>query len=271
MKKVIVIAGLLLATSTVLPSFVPDREETAANGTNFMRTVKNNAFTYGERLEYRVHYGFVNAGTIEMEVKPTPVNIKGRMAYHIVGHGRSLSAFDWVYKVRDKFETYIDTQGILPLQFVKNQKEGGYADTDFVIFDHKQKKYFSKKGSKPAPVDVQDILSVAYYARTIDVKNAKEGTTFTLNVYLDNEIHALKFRIDGREELDTDIGRVHAVRVIPEVVNGRVFKDKDALKVWVTDDENKLPLRIQAEILVGSIKVDITKQSGLKNPINFKK
>jgi len=272
MRNVIVSISLFAVLTTgllSLNSFTSDRNE--VNAQFEMRSVTNNAFTYGEALNYRVHYGFVNAGTIEMKVKDKPVMINGRKTYHIDGIGKSKSGFDWIFKVRDHFESYLDSQSILPLQFVKTQKEGGYEDTDFVIFDHKKKKYFSKKGSKDAPVDIQDVISVAYYARTVDVKNAKMGTEFTLNVYLDNEIHSLKFKVDKREVIDTDLGKVNAILIIPQVISGRVFKDKEALKVWVSDDENKVPLRIQAEILVGSIKADITGYSGLKHAINFSK
>ncbi len=270
MKKVIVLMSVFGALAT-LPAFIEKDKVEPEYRTFEMRKITNKAFTYGEKLNYRVHYGFVNAGDIELQVKPTPVNINGRYAYHIDGFGKSRSGFDWMFKVRDRFETYIDTQAILPLQFVKNQKEGGYEDTDFVIFDHKLKKYFSKKGSKTTPIDIQDVLSVAYYARTLDVRNSPVGTEFILNVYLDNEIYPLKFRIDGREVLSTDVGKINSIRIIPEVINGRVFKDKNAMKVWVSDDENKLPLRIQADILVGSIKADITGHSGLKNELNVKK
>lgn len=270
MKKVIVIIGVL-AVLGMLPAFIGRDNYQTTNETFEMRSIKNNAFTYGEKLNYRVHYGFINAGYIDVHVKEKPVIINGRPTYHIDGYGRSRSGFDWMFKVRDHFESYLDTQAILPLQFVKNQKEGGYEDSDFVIFDHKLKKYFSKKGSKAATPDIQDVLSVAYYARTIDIKGAKPGTVFTLNVYLDNEIHALTFKIDGREVLNTDLGKINTVRVIPEVIGGRVFKGKDAMKVWVTDDENKLPVRMQADLAIGSVKADITNYSGLKHSISFKK
>lgn len=270
MKKVMIILGVLGIVGT-LPAFINKGENQPNQGAVEMRSVINNAFTYGEKSTYRVHYGFVNAGYIDIKIADKPVIINGRGTYHIDGYGRSRSGFDWMFKVRDHFESYVDTQAILPLQFIKNQKEGDYEDTDFVLFDHGKKKYFSKKGSKAMSPDIQDVLSVAYYARTLDIKDAKPGTEYMLNVYLDNEIYPLKFRIAGREVLNTDLGKINAVRVIPEVINGRVFKDKDALKVWVTDDENKLVLRIQADILVGSLKVDITSQSGLMHPINFKK
>lgn len=270
MKKVIAFLGLI-AILAALPAFT-NRDDSGLqiDDTLNLRSVTNTAFTYGEKLEYRVHYGFVNAGYIDLEVKPQPVTVKGRGTYHIDGFGRSRSGFDWMFKVRDHFESFLDTQAILPLQFIKNQKEGGYEDTDFVLFNYKLKKYFSKKGSQEIPLDIQDVLSVAYYARTLDVKDKPIGTEFLLNVYLDNEIHTLKFRIDGFETLKTDVGKIKTIRVIPEVIGGRVFKDKNALKVWVSNDDNKLPVRLQADILVGSIKVDITKYSGLMRGLNFK-
>lgn len=271
MKKVIAFLGLIAVLATLQAFTYSNQQELQTDETVNMRTITNTAFTYGEKLEYRVHYGFINAGYIDIQVKEAPVDIKGRGTYHIDGFGRSRSGFDWMFKVRDHFQSYLDTQALLPLQFVKSQKEGDYEDSDFVIFNYSKKKYFSKKGSQDMPLDIQDVLSVAYYARTLDVKNSPDGTVFTLNVYLDNEIHALNFRIDGRETIKTDVGKVKAIRVIPEVVGGRVFKDKDALKVWVSDDDNKLPLRIQADILVGSIKVDITKYNGLMHALNLKK
>lgn len=270
MKKVIAFLGLIAVLGT-LPAFIDkDAQEINTDSQVKLRSVENNAFTYGEHLKYRVHYGFVNAGYIDLKVKEKPVVIKGRGAYHIDGFGRSRSGFDWMFRVRDHFQSYLDTQALVPLQFIKNQKEGGYEDTDFVIFNYKLKKYFSKKGVKEIPLDIQDVISVAYYARTLKVKDVPIGTTYTLNVYLDNEIFPLAFRIDGRETINTDIGKIKAVRVIPQAIDGRVFKDKDALKVWISDDENKLPLRIKAEIMVGSVKADITHQSGLKHALNYK-
>lgn len=271
MKKVIAFLGLIAVLGT-LPAFIDkDAKEVHTDDTVKLRTVENNAFTFGEHTKYRVHYGFINAGYIDLKIKENPVYIKGRPTYHIDGFGRSRSGFDWMFKVRDHFQSYLDTSALVPLQFIKSQKEGGYEDSDFVIFNYKLKKYFSKKGVKEIPLDIQDVVSVAYYARTLPVKDVPIGTAYELNVYLDNEIFPLKFKIDGRETIKTDIGEINAVRVSPQAVDGRVFKDKDALKVWISDDENKLPLRIEAEILVGSVKADITHQSGLKSPLNFKK
>lgn len=271
MKKVIAFLGLIAVLGT-LPAFI-DKEAQQIHTSDQLklRTVENNAFTFGEHLKYRVHYGFINAGYIDLKIKENPVMIKGRPTYHIDGYGRSRSGFDWMFKVRDHFQSYLDTQALVPLQFVKSQKEGGYEDSDFVIFNYNLKKYFSKKGSKKIPLDIQDVISVAYYARTLPVKDVPIGTSYEIKVYLDNEIFPLKFRVDRREVIKTDIGKINAVRVMPEAIDGRVFKDKDALKVWISDDDNKLPLRIEAEILVGSIKADITHQSGLKHALNFKK
>lgn len=258
----------LIPLSAVFCAFLFQKPE---QGFIDWRTIHNNAFTYGEKLEYRLHYGIINAGTIEMKVAEKPAVIDGRGTYHIDGYGKSIPSFDWMFKVRDHFESYVDTQAMLPLRFIKDQKEGGYNDHDYVTFNYFLKKCFNKKGTKDIPVDIQDVISVVYYARTLDMKNAKKGDEFPLALYLDNEVYKLKFKYDGKETIKTDVGKINALRIVPEVVADRVFRTKDAMTIWVSDDENKVPLRIKAEILIGSLKCDITGYSGLKYELNKKK
>jgi len=227
----------------------------------------NNAWTGGEMLKYRVHYGIVNAARIEMYVNPRPVKMYDREVWHIEAKGKSVRAFDWFFKVRDNFQTYIDQDAIQPHQFIKKMKEGDYEDSDFAIFNYKIKKVSSKKGSLKIPANIQDVISAIYYSRTLNIKNAKAGDMFPLSVYLDGEIYPLKIKYVGKEIVKTDIGKVHAVKVIPMVIADRVFKDEEGLELWVSDDENKVPLRVKAELAVGSIKVDLTEYKGLKHKL----
>src|SRR5690606_18313104 len=149
--------------------------------------------------------------------------------------------------------------------YVKQIEEGSYKDNDFAIFNHDLKKVFAKKGNIDIPANVQDVISAIYYARTLNLKDAKAGDVFPIEVYLDGEIFALGIKYLGRETIKTDIGKVNAIKIQPLVVADRVFKEKDGLMLWVSDDDNKVPLRIKAELMVGSLKVDITKTSGLKH------
>ncbi|TNE81731.1 MAG: DUF3108 domain-containing protein [Bacteroidetes bacterium] len=232
------------------------------------RTWSNNAWTGGEYLKYRVHYGVINAGEIEMTVEKETVEINKRKVWHINAKGRSYSGFDWFFKVRDHFQTYIDQASIVPHQFVKSMQEGGYNDTDFALFNHKKKWLSSKKGSMRIEPDVQDVISAIYYARTLDISKASPGDTFPLQVYLDGVIYPLRIKYIGKEVIKTDIGKVNAVKVIPMVVADRVFKEDEGLELWVSDDANKVPLRVKAALAVGSIKVDITGHKNLKHKLN---
>lgn len=258
-----VLAAFMLGSPTNQPAEEPIKP---------YRNWTNNAWTTNEFLKYRVHYGIMNAGEIEMSVEPETKLIGQREAYHIHAKGRSYSGFDWFYKVRDHFQTFIDKEACQPLQFSKLMEEGSYKDSDFAIFNYKTKKVSSaKKGTVAFTGDIQDIISAIYYARTLDIKNAQPGAIYPLQVYLDGEVHDLKIRIVGREVLKTDIGKVNAVKVIPMVVADRVFKDQEGLELWVSDDENKVPLRVKAGLMVGSVKVDIMSYKNLRHPLNMAK
>lgn len=235
-----------------------------------LRKNKNQAFTFGEELKYRVHYGWINAASIRIKVADKAVKIKGRSTYNITAYGRTYKSFDWAYKVRDHFETYIDSQSIAPLKYYKNVQEDNYKDEDLVYYDHEKKWMTGTKKSMNMPAYLQDLVSGLYYARTLDLENAKVGETFPLDIYLDQEIYNLKFKFMGKETIKTDIGKVRCIKLVPQLVVDRVFKDEDDMTVWISDDANKIPIRVKAEIYVGSVKVDITSHKGLKNDFSSK-
>lgn len=235
-----------------------------------LRQAKNQAFTYGEELNYRVHYGFINAASIKIKVADKPVEIKGRTTYNIEAKGRTYSSFDWAYRVRDHFETYLDSQSIAPLKYFKSVEEDKYKDVDLVFYDHERKYMTGKKKSMTMPSYIQDIVSGTFYARTIDFNNAYVGQTFPIDIYLDQEIYNLKFKYVGKETIKTDVGKVRCIKLQPQLVVDRVFKDEDGMTIWVSDDLNKVPIRVQADIYVGSLKVDLTSYKGLRNSFSSK-
>ncbi|MBC7425151.1 MAG: DUF3108 domain-containing protein [Bacteroidia bacterium] len=229
------------------------------------RKMVNNAFTYGEKLNYRVHYGFINAANIEMEVYGSVEEVYEHKTFHIRAEGKTIKTFDWAYKVRDKFDTYIDQDALCPIKFTKTVREDNYYDTDLVAFKHEKKKLFGSKGVLDMPEYTQDVISALYYARTLDLAKAKKGDTYPIDVYLDNKIYNLKFKYDGKETIKTDIGSVKCYKLLPALIVDRVFKNENDMTIWISEDDNKIPIRIKADIAVGSIKVDITKYSGLKS------
>ena len=235
-----------------------------------LRSVDHNAFKPGEVLEYRLHYGVINAGTATLEIKKMDKKIAGREIHHIIGTGRSRGAFDWFFKVRDKYETYMDAEGAFPWMFVRDINEGGYTKYQKYNFIQNKNKVDNGQGKTfDTPEGVQDMLSAFYYARTIDFTNAKEGEIFTIWSFVDDEVWPLKIKFAGRETIKVSGEKYKALKFHPVIQEGRVFDNEEDLNVWVTDDANKVPLLAQAKVLVGSIKMELTGYKGLANPISI--
>lgn len=227
----------------------------------------NEAFKTGESLTYRLHYGFMDAGVAVLTVLPEVKEIGGRKVYHIVGDGYSKGSFDWFFKVKDRYETYLDQEALVPWYFVRRCNEGGYIINQDYLFNHYTKKVDIGEGKTvDVPTGIQDMLSSFYYARNIDFTNAKEGDIFTIPSFVDKEIWSLKIKYVGKETIKTDLGKFRCIKFRPIIQTGRIFKKEEDLNVWITDDKNHVPLRAQAKIMFGSVKMDITSFSGLANP-----
>jgi hypothetical protein len=260
--------------SLALPSLNSGAQELLEAGAkdpdNRIRKINNTAFQSGEVLTFRLHYGFINAGVGEMRVQSQPVQMASKSCYHIVATGRTVNSFDWFYKVRDKYESYVDRDAIMPWAFARDVNEGGFLMTDYYAFDQYQKKVVSKGVSYDIPLHTQDIVSAFYYARTIDFSQAREGDIFEVPMFLDHEMHNFKFKFKGRVKLKTDVGTFRVLKFMPVVMKGRVFKSEEDLVVYVTDDANKIPLEIKANILVGAVRMTLTGYEGLRNPVTAK-
>lgn len=232
-----------------------------------LHTVKNESFKRGEVLKYRMHYGFINAGEILMQVLNENKQIGGRNTLHVVGLGYTYSSFDWIFMVRDKYESYIDEQAMVPWLFIRRVNEGGYKIEQNEIFNH-YKNMMDKDGTKyDVPDNVQDMTSAFYFARTIDFSNAKEGDVFEFPCFVDDQVWPLKIKYIGKETIKSDIGKIRCIKFHPVVQKGRIFKKEEDMNAWISDDKNRIPIRAEAKILVGSIKMDLMEYSGLANEL----
>lgn len=237
--------------------------------TDQLPSTPNTAFKEGEVLTYRLHYGLLNAGNIVLEVKPEIMDIGNRKVYHIVGTGYTTGSADWFYKVRDRYETYMDKDALLPWMFVRRVDEGGYKFSQDYSFNHYQKKVDIGNNEKfDVPAGIQDMVSAFYSARNMDLSNAKEGDLYSITCFVDKEVWPLKIKFVGREVIETDIGKFRCLKFRPVVQKGRVFKNEEDLNVWISDDKNHLPMRVKANIIIGSVKMDITSAKNLANPMS---
>lgn len=233
-----------------------------------LRSINHHAFKAGEKLEYRLHYGVIGAGTANLEINKLDKKIAGREVYHIVGSGKSKGAFDWFFKVRDRYETYMDVDGVFPWMFVRDINEGGYKLKQKYKFAQNKNIVDNGEGKKfEIPQGAQDMLSSFYYARTIDFSNAKKEEVFTIWSFVDDEIWPLKIRFMGRSTIKVSGKKFKAMKFHPVVQEGRLFENEEDVTVWISDDENKIPLLAEGKVLIGSVKMELTKYSGLANPI----
>lgn len=229
------------------------------------RHIKNDAFKCGEQLVYRIHYGFIDAGQATIKVEDSCTSVLGRKTYHIVGTGVSKGMVNVIFKVNDKYETYLDSQAICPLMFVRRVDEGGFKINQDMLFDQDYHMVNSNGKKLKVPAYVQDMMSAFYYARTFDYSDMQPGKIDSVVTLVDNEIWVLKIKFIRRDTIKSDVGKVACMVFEPMVQKGRIFKHNDDLQVWISDDKNHIPIRAQANILVGSIKMDIVSWSGLAN------
>jgi hypothetical protein len=249
-------------------SMLAQATSTSTETTDRLPVKENTAFREGEVLTYKLHYGPINAGVAVLEVKPDIINVNGRKVYHIVGTGYTTGTTDWFYKVRDRYETYMDKDALLPWLFVRRVDEGGYKFSQDYVFNHYTRKVDVGDNEKfDVPSGVQDMVSAFYSARNLDLSRAKPGDEFSVPCFVDKELWPMKIRFIGRETIETEIGEFRCLKFQPIVQKGRVFKKDEDMTVWISDEKKHIPLRAQADILIGSVKMDITSAKNLANPM----
>jgi len=234
-------------------------------------SVQNNAFKIGEKLRYRISYGFIDAGEAVLETKYTDIKGANRKLYHVVGTGRTLGAFNSIFKVSDRYESYIDQESIMPWFFHRRVNEGGYKIIqDYTFRQHSSKVENGKGKQYTAPMGVQDMISCFYHARTLNFSNIKKGAIFVIPTFMDDELFDLKIKYMGDEVISLRIGKFKCMRFVPVVQTGRYFKHEEDVSFWVTKDENRIPIQVKAKIPVGSIKMHLVGYYGLKNKLTSK-
>lgn len=230
--------------------------------------VKQSAFRPGEKLTYRLSYGAFDAGEAVLTVNTTDKTAADRKLWHVQGIGKTISAFEWFYKVDDLYESYIDAEAIVPWYFVRRVDEGGYKINQDYVFHQYKNVVDNGNGKKfDIPDLCQDMISAFYFARTLDFSKAKSGDIYTVNIFLDDELYPTKIKYLGKEEIKIRKGKFRCHKFAPIVQEGRIFNSEDDLTVWITDDGNKIPILAKANIKVGSLKMHLVGWEGLMNPM----
>ncbi len=233
------------------------------------RTVENKAFTVGEKLTFDVRYGFVVAGTAVMAI-PKMKRIFGRDVYHVVFRVNSVPAFDPFYKVRDRYETYLDKEGLFPWRFEQHIREGGFKRDFSAFFDHRRGIAKTSEGTYKIPLYVNDIVSAFYLARTFDYSDKKVGDRIHLENFYKDKVYPLDVVYLGKETITVEAGTFNCIMVEPLVVEGGLFKSEGNIIIWMTDDDLKIPVKVKTKVIIGSIDAELTSYEGLAGELKAK-
>lgn len=257
MARPLILAAVVVLTMTAL----------AADDPRPLRYVPNEAFGFGERLEYDVGYKFITAGTAAFTIGKDPVSIKGRPCFDVRFEVASLKSLDFVYKVRDRYRTLIDVDGIFPWRFEQVIREGGFSKDFSATFDQVGNKAYTTEGTFDVPPFVHDIVSAFYYVRSVDIRGYKKGDVINLRNFFDRESHELVVRVLGRQQIEVKAGTFKTIVVEPVIKSGSLFKFEGKLILWLSDDERRVPVKVSTKIPIGTIDAELTGYRGLRGPL----
>ena len=229
-------------------------------------------FRTGESLKYRVFYDSwitsgLTAGYGTMTVSESPRKFHDRDVVQILITGKSAGLFNLFYKVDDRFESYFDTTNFVPWMFVRRTKEGKYVFDDDVTFEQYDHIAKSRRKEKTIPENVQDIVSAFYYMRTINFDSAKVDQEYYLNFFLDDSVYTSRIIFQGRENVETTLGKFRCLKFKPQVASGGIFQEPYPMVLWVTDDRNKIPVLGKSAVFIGSVTIELIEFSGLMYPV----
>ena len=268
--------GDIVRSTEVAPAAAP--EETLTE-TQSVCSIRNTTFQAGEQIVYKLYYNWnfvwLAAGEVTFNVHDLPNQ------YRVNVTGQTYPSYEWFYQVEDNYTSYLDKETLLPQLHIKDIHEGGYQKYDRTKFYQDEQRIVSYRGktrkdTKPKYMDVDpcmhDLISIIYFARNLDYDELDRGQEIPIKILMDQEMHPLKIRYLGPEK-DVKIkgsGRYNTLRFSPQLITGELFKEGDEMKIYVSDDENKIPLLIESPVSVGSVKAVLHSYKGLRYPMQAK-
>lgn len=245
-------------------------------------SITNTSFTGGEELSYVISYNwfivYTEVGEVKFSVEEDP--IFGKPSLHLLGEGTTYKAWDLFFKVRDRYESWVDPGTLQPFYFKRHVREGNYKmDLEYTL-NSKDTLAYSKYKSNDNPVEIDtlkvkpciyDVITSLYYARNIDFSKYQINDTIPMRVLLDRQVYDLYFRYKGIERIKIrHVGEFECIKFSVLLVEGTVFHGGEDMQVWVTNDKNRIPVYLESPILVGSVKAYLNSYKGLRYPMTAK-
>ena len=228
--------------------------------------ISNINYGPGEYLKYILYYGPINGGVAEMTLEDD--SFAGKKVYHAKMKAKTTGLADKLFRVRDTYESYFVPQTGLPVKAIRDISEGKYTRYNEVIFNHEENKVISQaSGEHDVPPEILDMVSVLYNLRRIDFTKYKAGDSFDFQTYFSDELFPFEVKYKGTETISTKMGKYDCHKFVPIVEPGRIFKEEDDMSIWISNDENKVPIRVRFEMIVGSFNCDLIEYKKLKYPL----
>ena len=226
-------------------------------------------FEVGESCTYRIHYGPITAGYGRLTIKNLEQhnNIE---CFYFEGIGKSNSFFDLFFKVNDEYISYVNSTSLSPVHFIRDVNEGGYIIKQNYLFNAKKNEVLAEDSIYQIPKQTQDMLSGFYFTRALlNNQNVQQDSIIKINVFMDEENYPMQIKYVKNELIKTKWGKINCMVFIPQLQEGRVFKDAEGMSIWISDDENKLMIKVETKIIIGVIKAELSSFKGLKNPLSI--
>jgi hypothetical protein len=266
-RSTIIVTFLAAQILWIYPALLAQNPgQTASSG---FRKVDNRAFGVGEDLQYDVNVGFVTAGKASLKI-PRATRVNDRPCYNIEFNVQTTSFFDALYKVRDHYESEMDMEGMFPVRFEQRIREGSYKKDFDARFDHARGVATTTGGTYKIEPYTQDILSAFYYMRTTDYSGFRPGQKVYLKNFYKDSSYVLAVKYLGKQTIEVEAGEFRCMLLEPITKAGGLFKSTGRVIVWVTDDERRLPVQVEAEIPIGAITAELTSFRGLTGPLPSK-
>jgi len=263
-----------LALFIALSSFITGDDDSAV-----YQPVSYHSFSKGEKLSYKVNFGIFTIGNAEMMINDKFYKVNNRKCYKVDVYGKTSGVVDWVARVDDHWGAYVDSAALLPHIAYRIIKEGNYRKNEMVRFDHVhdvlETKTINKKTGEwkepilyGAPNNIREMLSGYMYLRTMDFDSMKVGDEFTVSGFFQDMFYDLDVRYRGKEVIKTKAGKFRAIKLEPIMPKNDLFDGEDSILAWLSDDENRIPLKVEAEMFIGHAGIELSGYENVKNKVN---
>lgn len=243
---------------------------------DFHQTEQNTYFAGGEELTFKVKYLFFNAAEARLTISETIYQVQDRPTYKVDVYGRTLNIFK-IFYVKDNWGTYLDTARIIPYVSYRHIEEGNYRKHEQINFYHHKRsavvntfdrdnKKITETTSHDITPGIQDIVSGFYYLRTMDLSKMSKGEEIQIGGFFDKKLYNIKLTFEGKQRIRTKIGEFDTFVFSPTMPGNKLFSGERPVKVWITDDKNRIPVKITASLVVGSLDMEIDRATGLRHP-----